>query len=56
MDKRIPKIARKFKITDEDAEALIAVGLDTPAKIKAQARAGKKLPVGLAAKLRRWRG
>ena len=54
MDKA-QKIARKFKVTLADAEALIAAGLDTPTKIKAQARARRKLPPGLSAKLTRWR-
>ena len=54
MDKA-QKIARKFKVTLADAEALIAAGLDTPTKIKAQARARRKLPPGLSAKLHRWR-
>jgi len=54
MDKA-QKIARKFNVTIADAEALITAGLDTPTKIKAQARARRKLPPGLAAKLTRWR-
>ena len=56
MDRLTQKICRKFKITTDDVAALAAVGLDTPTKIKAQARAHKKLPAGLSAKLSRWRG
>ena len=52
---RASKIARKFRLTIAEADALIAAGLDTPAKIKAQARARRELPTGLSAKLNRWR-
>ena len=54
MDK-VQKIARKFNVTVVDAEALIEAGMDTPTKIKAQARARHKLPPGVSAKLNRWR-
>jgi len=52
---RANKIARKFRLTVAEADALIAAGLDTPTKIKAQARARHKLPPGVSAKLARWR-
>jgi len=55
MDQHVYKIARKFKVNKADAVALIDAGLDTPTKIKAQAKARKKLPTGVAAKLHRWR-
>ena len=52
---RANKIARKFRLTVAEADALIAAGLDTPAKIKAQAHARRELPPGVSAKLARWR-
>ena len=55
MDQNKLKIARKFKLTAEEVEALFEAGLDTPTKIKEQARTRRKFPKGIAAKLRRYR-
>jgi len=54
MDKRVFKLAKKFKVTREQAAALIAAGLDNPVKVRKASKAQlKKVDAELAARLRK---